>query len=309
MDNGVMFGILINILLRKKVTRRYLAEKFEISERSVARYIDRLAESGIPIYSLRGPLGGYSISAEFQFDKNFFTKEERSRIITCLRSVEQFDDRINSSIIDKLTYTAKRAKDEQYFLNTDSIIIDSAPWNNTSSYRAKIETLQKAIADKNTVEFVYVDRYEMRTSRLFDPYKIVLKESIWYVYGWCHKRCDFRLFKLARITALNDTDLHFEEKPNDVYEKLKGNFDDIELINIEIEFASTILGDIEEWLGFDSIVERGAKYVAHASVYSGRVLVNKLLSFGASIKILSPAFLREEVLYECKRILRNAGEY
>lgn len=309
MDNGVMFGILINILLRKKVTRRYLAEKFEISERSVARYIDRLAESGIPIYSLRGPLGGYSISAEFQFDKNFFTKEERSRIITCLRSVEQFDDRINSSIIDKLTYTAKRAKDEQYFLNTDTIIIDSAPWNNTSSYRAKIETLQKAIADKNTVEFVYVDRYEMRTSRLFDPYKIVLKESIWYVYGWCHKRCDFRLFKLARITALNDTDLHFEEKPNDVYEKLKGNFDDIELINIEIEFASTILGDIEEWLGFDSIVERGTKYIAHASVYSGRVLVNKLLSFGASIKILSPAFLREEVLYECKRILRNAGEY
>lgn len=89
-------------------------------------------------------------------------------------------------------------------------------------------------------------------------------------------------------------------------EKLEGKFDELELIDLEIEFSSTILGDIEEWLGYESVMERGYKYVAKARLYSGRVLINKLLSFGSGIKVLAPAFIKEELLIECKRILRNA---
>ena len=304
---SLMFGVLMTILLRKKVTRKYLAVKFEVSQRTISRYIDKLCEAGVPIYSTKGVTGGYSISAEYQFERNFFTKEELTRLVACLRATDTRNDIVTKSLIDKLTFGTKKGDKSQYFFNTDSIIIDSVPWNNTSSYKAKIATFQQAIANKTSVEFSYVDRYETRTSRLFDPYKIVLKESVWYVYGWCHKRRDFRLFKLARITSLNETTTKFEMRENDVYEKLQGNFDDVELINLEIEFASTILGDIEEWLGFDSIVERGVQYIAHATVYSGRQLINKLLSFGASVHILSPASVRDDVLFECKRILRKAG--
>ena len=81
----------------------------------------------------------------------------------------------------------------------------------------------------------------------------------------------------------------------------------METVDIEIEFSNTILGDIEEWLGLDAIDDSGLKYKARATMYSGRLLVNKLLSFGSAIKVLSPAPLCEEVLVECKRILRNSG--
>ena len=77
-------------------------------------------------------------------------------------------------------------------------------------------------------------------------------------------------------------------------------------VELEIEFSSTILGEIEEWLGIDAISERGLKYVAAATVYSGNVLVKKLLSFGSDVKVLRPAAVRDELLVECSRILRDS---
>ncbi len=307
-NSSLMFALLITLLSNGKTTKKFLAEKFEISERTVIRYISAIAATGVPVYSIKGKYGGYAISSEFQFDKSYFTENELARIITCLKSINQYDDKLNESIIDKLKYMSKRKSDEQYLIETDSLIIDAGPWNNPTLYRAKMETLQKAIDAKKSLNLMYVDRYESKTHRLFDPYYRVLKEGVWYAYGWCHYRKDFRLFKLARIKSLIETDESFVRRPCDVYEKLEGKFDEMELIDLEIEFSSTILGDIEEWLGYESVMERGYKYVAKARLYSGRVLINKLLSFGSSIKVLAPAFIKEELLVECKRILRNAGE-
>ena len=58
MNNGVMFGMMLTLLRNEKVTKRYLAEKFEMSERTVIRYMDTLALAGVPIYSIRGKTAG-----------------------------------------------------------------------------------------------------------------------------------------------------------------------------------------------------------------------------------------------------------
>lgn len=307
MNNGVMFGMMLTLLRNEKVTKRYLAEKFEMSERTVIRYMDTLALAGVPIYSIRGKNGGYAISSEYQFDKTFFTESEMARLTTCVKSMDVYHDRLNDSLLDKLGYLNKRRNDEKYLLETDSLIIDAGPWSNPTLYRSKMETLQRTIDNRKSVKIMYVDRYEERTHRLFDPYYRILKEGVWYTYGWCHYRKDFRLFKLARISSLIETDEPFVRRDCDVYKHLEGNFEDVETVDIEIEFSNTILGDIEEWLGLDAIDDSGLKYKARATMYSGRLLVNKLLSFGSAIKVLSPAPLCEEVLVECKRILRNSG--
>ena len=307
MNNSVMFGMLLTILSNKKVTKRYLAEKFELSERTVIRYMDALSASGVPVYSIKGPKGGYSIAEEFQFDSTYFTESEMKRLLTGLNALPEKNDAITRSLTDKVNYLAKRKSDKQYLIGTDSLIIDAGPWNNPTLYRSKMEVVQRAIDNSKSLNMIYIDRYEEQTHRLFDPYYRILKEGVWYVFGWCHYRKDFRLFKLARIKSMLETDETFDRKECDVYEKLDGNFDDVETVSFEIEFSSTILSDIEEWLGYDAVFERGYKYIAKATMYSGRLLINKLLSFGSSIKILTPSFLREEILVECKRILRNAG--
>ena len=302
MNNPVMFGILIT-LLTKPATKRYLAEKFEVSERTVIRYIDALATSGVPVYSIRGIKGGYAISDEYQFDKTYFTDGEIQQMLSLLKKDES-SKKLNGLIADKLNYLYKRKRDGSYLISTDNLIIDGGNWNNPTLYRNKMETLQKATKAGKSVKLMYIDRYESTSHRLFDPYYLILKEGVWYTYGWCHSRKDFRLFRLARIKSLIKTEETFEKKECNVLAKLEGDFDDYEFVDVEFEFSSTILADIEEWLGPDAVSERGLKYIAKASLFGGKRLLAKLLSFGSSIKILSPAYLREEVLDECRRVLR-----
>ena len=306
MQNWILYGIMLTMLIRKKVSRRYLAEKYEISERSVSRYVDTLAESGVPVYSSSGRNGGYSISDEFKLDKTLFSPEELSRMITCIKAIP--DDKINISILDKLQQTAMRKNDEKYLIKNDKLVIDAASWANPNVFRNKIEVINNAIDDNVSLDIKYTDRYEISSTRRFDPYSLALKEGVWYTYGWCHIRNDFRLFKLSRITSIIKTYMAFEKKEGNIYEKLSGIFDDVPTVELEIEFSSTILGEIEEWLGLDAISERQLTYIARATVYSGNFLIKKLLSFGSSVKVIKPAAVKEELLVECRRILRDSGE-
>ncbi len=308
MNSGLIFAILLTLLSHKKVTAKYLAEKYEMSERTVARYVDALGIAGVPIFATPGRGGGYELASEYQFDKTFFTEGELSRIIGLLKKEkgkEKDEDKLNAIIIDKLEYLEKRKEGERYLIGNDSLIIDGGSWNNPASYRAKMEALQKAIDKKTSVKLVYVDRYETRTHRRFDPYYRVLKDGVWYTFGWCHTRQDFRLFKLARITSIMETDLPFERREHNVYEHLDAGFENADWVDIEFEFSSTILADIEEWLGHDAIFERGYKYIAHATVPGGKALLAKLLGFGSSITLLSPQSLCEEIKKECERVLKK----
>lgn len=299
-NTSLTFSILLTILTGGKVTKRYLAEKFEISERTVIRYVESIAAAGVPIYSVRGKNGGYSVSNEYQFDTTFFIDFEMAHMKKLLAGE---GGEVSLAISDKLGYMSKRKRDAQFLIETDDLIIDAGTWQNPSLYRSKMETLQRAIDKRTSLNMMYVDRYESHTHRLFDPYCRILKDGLWYVYGWCHYREDFRLFKLARIKSLIETDETFERKPCDVYAKLDGNFDDLETANVEFEFSSTILGEIEEWLGFDAVTERGYKYVAVAELPINRATMAKLLGFGSAIRIISPASVKNEIADECRRII------
>ncbi|MCH5164337.1 MAG: YafY family transcriptional regulator [Clostridiales bacterium] len=305
MKTGIMFGILLTILNNRKVKREYLAEKFEISTRTVARHVDTLCEAGVPIITMRGVNGGYMIADDFKLERSFFTKDELHRLLTCLNATATSFDGQNYDLIEKLKHIGAVKENEKYLLKTDTLIIDVGTWTNPQNYRGKIEAINKAIDGDFTVNMAYTDNKDHYTVRDFDPYCLVLKEGVWYTYGFCHKRNDFRLFRLTRISNLKLTENKFVRRESDVYEKLNGSFDDQSLVEVEFEFFSTARSEIEEWLGVEAISERGTTYIAKASLYGGNLLINKLLSFGSSIKILKPQALKEELLIECNRILRR----
>ncbi|MCL2675065.1 MAG: YafY family transcriptional regulator [Firmicutes bacterium] len=306
MQFSVILGMLLTILNSRKVTRTQLAEKFELDKRTVSRYIEILATAGVPIESISGKSGGLRIPDDYRLDNSFFSKEELSRLSVCLNAMQSsFDDGLNSLLLDKFANMAKNKEDEKYLLKTDSLIIDIGTWTNPRQYRAKIEIINKAMHDELTLKLEYVDRNNLASVRKLDPYTLVLKEGAWYLYGWCLLRRDFRLLKLSRIRGLDITPNRYTRRAGDVYGKLNEDFEDKELVDLEIEFFSTAYPDIEEWLGRDAIIDRGQKYRAAATLYGGNVLINKLLSFGSAVKVLSPSALKEEIATECRRIADN----
>jgi len=308
MQFSVILGILLSVLnKRKKITREELAKKYELSTRTISRYIDVIIAAGVPIEAETGLGGGFSIPDTYRLDRSFFSKEELKRLSTCVIAMQSsFADNMNKTLLDKISNMTQNKNDEKYLLKSDSLIIDTSSWTNPDGYRAKFEVINKAISEELAIKIHYMDRHELKSERIYDPYSLVLKEGIWYLYGWCHLRRDFRLLKLSRIRNMSITAKHFVRKASDVYRKLNEAFDDNELIEMEIEFSSTILSQIEEWLGLDSVTDTGVMYRASASVFGGNVLINKLLSFGSSIRVLSPNALKEELLIECRRIILNS---
>lgn len=289
---------------RKKVKRSTLAARAGVNVRTVSRAIDALTLAGVPVYSETGPDGGYYIPDNYIVTQASFSAEEKARIVNCIHAAKHnFSDSVCDNVLDKLGSLADTP--DNYLIKSDSLIIDASGWNAPQHSAAKINVLGRAVDEKRTVRMKYVDRYESATERLFDPYCLVQKGGMWYVYGFCHRREDFRLFKIARIEDLVVTDTVFEKKPSDVYEKLNGDFPGDDLVPFTIEFTSLILPEIEEWLGTDAIEDHGTCYVAHAELFGGNQLVSKLLSFGSSVTVTEPSYLREELEIECKRMLAN----
>jgi len=307
MQFSVILGILLSILnKRTKIRREDLAKKYELSTRTISRYIDVIIAAGVPLEADPGLKGGFNIPDTYKLDRSFFSKEELKRLSSCVIAMQNsFGDDMHKVLLDKLGGMTQNKNDEKYLLKSDSLIIDTSSWTNPDGYRAKFETINKAISEELALKVHYVDRHELKSERVYDPYSVVLKEGVWYLYGWCHLRRDFRLLKLSRIRNMSITAKHFIRRDSDVYGKLGEAFDDNELVDMEIEFSSTILSQIEEWLGMDAIEDTGLMYRASAAVFGGTALINKLLSFGSSIKVLKPLALKEELLVECKRILDN----
>jgi len=307
MQFSVILGFLLTLLnKREKVTRKYLAQKYELGLRTVSRYLDVIVGAGVPLEAESGINGGFKLPDTYKLDRSFFSKEELRQLFTCVSAMSgEFSEGQTRLLLDKISNMVKNKEDERYLLKSDTLVIDTGNWTNPQAYRNKIEVINKSIAEEFSLSITYIDRHDSKSERKIDPYCMVLKEGVWYLYGWCHLRRDFRLLKLSRIREMTISSNQFIRKPSDVYEKLAEVFKDAELIEIEIEFSSTILGPMEEWLGPEAIIDTGTKYLAAASVFGGHVLVNKLLSFGSSVRVLSPQALKEELLIECQRILRN----
>lgn len=93
--------ILLSLLNKKRITAKEIAERFEISTRTVYRDMDTLSLAGIPIYSERGDKGGFYIPSDYKIDRNFFTEEERQFIINMSQNVSKI---VGHSSLDSIEH-------------------------------------------------------------------------------------------------------------------------------------------------------------------------------------------------------------
>lgn len=295
MDVTRMYRIMMMLIAGGRATRNELAEKFEMSTRSVQRYVTALMDAGIPIVSESGKNGGYSIPSEYRLSSVLVGEEDVARIKTCLTALEStFKDDLTREILDKLS--ALSSTDEP-----PALVVDFDNWNGEGASE-KEEAMNAAIRNSVTVEMQYTDKSGMSTDRLFDPYCIALKEGVRYVYGKCHIHGDYRLFRLARIKKVALTERSFVRGEDaDVKRALMIDGGTTEIV---ISFDESARAGVEEWLGSSAVTE-GEPPTARASVYGGGELIRKILSFGAAVKVVSPESLRLEVAAEAARIARN----
>ncbi|WP_411676923.1 helix-turn-helix transcriptional regulator [Caproicibacter sp.] len=296
-----LLGILTILTQKNKVKAKDLAERFEVSLRTIYRDIEDIGKAGIPIITYPGGDGGIGIEKGFKLDKSALTREEMQSILLGLKGLSSVMS--NPSIRSLI---AKLSPEPDRFISLkDEIIIDLASFYK-NDLAPKIGLLREAILTKKAVRFEYCSKTG-RTKRELEPYLITFKWSAWYVFGYCRLRDDFRLFKLSRLLHLEMTDDSFPFR--DVPEESL-NLDAF-LSDPETKRYATLLLDrsleyvaVDEY-GPDSYEIVDHRILAKWDYVNEHEMVKTILGLGKGAKVLSPKSLVDAVRKEAKIILKQ----
>ncbi|KGR88359.1 helix-turn-helix transcriptional regulator [Lysinibacillus boronitolerans] len=282
-----MTMILIN---RKKVKAQELAELFNVSIRTIYRDIETLSCAGVPVISQQGVNGGISLIDGYRVDKQVLTKDELTSLSIAIKSaLTTYEDSHAEAVLEKITSIA----DDHVKQSMDHLFVDLSPWGPNALFKEHITTLKTAIQSKRCIRFHYSTTYGEQTSRIVEPHTIVQKGKIWYLYGYCTLRKDFRLFKLARMKHLLQVDSTFERKEVNLSELPWGKewHQPQNVVDLVISFDKDITTLVEESFGAEHIDhERSMIYI---SIPEDEWLYGFLLSFGHRIKIMEPPYIRD----------------
>ena len=138
MQESRLFKIVYYLLDKGHATAPELAEKFEVSVRTIYRDIDALSGAGIPIYAETGRNGGIYLMKDFVLDKVVLSEEEKEEILTALQSINTIQNIDGSQIIQKLS--------AMFHLNIENWIeVDFSRWGDEGVDNEKFELLKSAV--------------------------------------------------------------------------------------------------------------------------------------------------------------------
>jgi predicted DNA-binding transcriptional regulator YafY len=291
-----LLGILTTLLQSDRVTAPELAEKFEVSRRTIGRDIDALCIAGIPVVTHQGVGGGISIAEGFKLDNSVLTTDELSGIIAALKGIGSVSKQSNiERTLDKL-----RANSDTIVSMREPIIIDLSSFYK-GQLTEKIEIIKRAVLETRLIEFdYYYDKGECR--RRIEPHFVIFQWSAWYVFGFCLERQDWRLFKLLRLWNLTVSDERFTQR--DIPPE-KRDFNAVYCENIKFAalFDKSEKYRIIEIYGLDCFTETDEGLRFEFWFTDREYLVNWLLGFGGRVKVLEPDYIAEDLKAAAENIL------
>lgn len=206
-----LLGILTLLQSKKYVPTEKIADKFEISIRTVYRDIKALVELGIPV-SFEAPKGYFVIQGYF-LPPVSFSSEEANALLLSESLVYGFADRSiqkhYSNALNKVKAVLRSQQKEKLDLLTDSIRMQMHP--KLMLNVDYLSLLQQAISAKTIVEIEYKDNKEQLSTRQLESIGLIFYAFNWHLIGWCHTRHDYRDFKVSRIIRLRDTGHPFKK--------------------------------------------------------------------------------------------------
>lgn len=277
-----------------KSTAPELAEKLEVSIRTIYRDIDIISSVGVPIYVTTGRNGGIQIDDSFVLDRLILSDKEKEDIITALKSVSIVDDH-NSDTLSKLSAIFNTK-------NEDWLEVDFSRWGNKAQDNTMFQKLKEAIISRKMICIVYANTRGEVIERVICPLKMVYKAKNWYIKSFCMNKSDFRIFKLTRIIQARDMEKNFSpmEFPQEKKET-KVNYG-----NVILRFPQRMAYRIYDEFEVDEIhQDDNGDFIICAPMPIDEWLIGYLLSFGSKVCIIEPKYLKKIVYNEAKKICKR----
>lgn len=289
MQESRLFRILYYLLDKGHATAPELAEKFEVSVRTIYRDVDAISSAGIPIYVTTGRNGGIQFLDDYVLNKSFFSESEKLEILSGLQSLSAVQYPEVDTILNKLGAIFQTSL-------TDWIDVDFSRWGSVAESENRLfRQLKQAIFENREITFDYHASSGDSCKRNVYPYKLVYKDKAWYLYALCLSRNENRLFRLSRIKNINLSEIYFERKTDTYqYHSVFPMPEEIgNLIDLELEFTLDVGYRLFDTLDDTAITKHENGYAVKLTLPENDWLYDFLMSFGDKVTILRPKSIRQ----------------
>jgi predicted DNA-binding transcriptional regulator YafY len=206
-----LFQLVQLIRGRRLSTAEFLAQRLEVSARTVYRDIADLQAQGVPIEGEAGV--GYRMRPEFDLPPLMFTKDEAQALVASVRIARSRMDRALALHADGALSKILAVLPSASRAAAESLALYAPPVGPDDATRARLETLRVATELRRKVRLRYVDVQERSTDRQVRPLGCVYWSEVWTLAAWCEVREGFRNFRVDRIQELGVLDESFRDEP------------------------------------------------------------------------------------------------
>ncbi len=281
-----LFEIVYLLMERGGMTARELADRFEVTTRTIYRDIDTLSGAGIPVYADRGRSGGIRLLEHFTLDKSLLSGREQDEILFALESLKETGADRNGELLSRLSGLFRKER-------VDWIDVDFSEWDSGEAGREKFGLLKTGILECRVLTFTYYNSRGEKSVRRVEPVKLRFKTGSWYLQGFCLEKQKFRTFKISRMEDVRLSGEQFARRAEPV-PALRSAPSDCRPVHLELWIAPEEAFRVYDEFYPAQVRRNGDGSFSVTADYPDSAWVyGFLLSFGENLKVVSPDSVRQ----------------
>ena len=308
-----MLALLSLLQTRRDWPGAALAERLEVTPRTVRRDIDRLRELGYRITATKGPDGGYQLAAGSELPPLLFDDEQAVAVAVALQSAAGSGVDLEDAAARALA-SVRQVMPSRLRHRIDGIQFETIG-SATAVDPAVLSAVSEAVRTVNVLRFDYGDESDGPPRRT-EPHALVARSDRWYLVAWDLDRHDWRTFRLDRMAPRTPTGPRFQPRPiptGDAGTFLAAQFKGSRDVDRWPCVGSVVIHlpvrELQPWLPdaeLEALDARSTRVTLGAWSWTG--LAAAVLRFDASLEILEPPALADAALVLAQRLWAGSGK-
>lgn len=293
-----LFEITTILLNKGTITAKELAERFGVSTRTIYRDIDVLSSTGVPVYMNKGNGGGITLLENYVINRALISDQEKESLMVAVKTLQATKYPELDIILEKIAGMFKNTG------NHDWVEIDFSHWGSLPNEKNKFNDIKRAMLEKHTISFEYVNASGQRSSRIVEPEKLIFKGNSWYLLAYCQQRQDHRIFRISRLKNVIVTSANYVPKTF-VGAEIGEMADQRPLVQLTLRFEAGVLNRLYDDFD-DSLIVRNSdnSFTIEVVFPEDEWLYGYIMSFGSSVEVIKPEYMRNIIAERITQMIK-----
>ena len=205
-----LLSMMLMLQANGRMTAQALAERLEVSERTIYRDIEALSMAGVPVYTQSGINGGCYLDEHYRISLTGLNQAQIRALIVSAGTASPLKDlgleqAVEETLMKLLAALPPTHRDDAERMR-QRIFVDPVGWFMSEDSPACLPVVQDAVWEGRVIKIVYAKRIVEMVTRTIHPLGLVCKAGVWYLVG-AYESGDLRTFRVGRIQSIEVTDI------------------------------------------------------------------------------------------------------